>query len=80
MSLGALRHEYRHFLDHKAAEFPGMMPFMKDWKRFAEFEVRGYQEEIRLARELGQHDLVPLIQKQMGERIKEIKGRLKPVE
>lgn|GEM_PF-4481008 len=80
MSIGALRHEYRHFLDHKAAEFPGTMPFMKDWKRFAEFEVRGYQEEIRLARELGHVEFIPQIQKQMGQRIKEIKGKLKPIE
>jgi hypothetical protein len=77
MSYGALLHEYRHFLDHKAAHYPGIMPYIQDWKKFAIMEVRGYQEEIRLAKELGLMELIGPIQKQMGRRIRELKARYK---
>ena len=30
LSIGALRHEYRHFLDTEAAGFPGKGPYMED--------------------------------------------------
>jgi hypothetical protein len=70
-SIGALRHEFRHYADVRDAGFPGNMEY---WYRrpreFARYEVRGYLEEIRTARELGHHDLVPKIVEQMRDRIR----------
>ena len=74
-SLGALRHEFRHFLDIQDAGFPGIGPYYTNPKAFARLEVRGYMEEIKLARELGHDDLVPQIVQQMRERVKELLGK-----
>jgi hypothetical protein len=74
-SVGALRHEYQHFLDVQAAEFPGLGAYYKDLPEFARLEVRGYMREIATARQTGNADLVPKIVKQMRARVKEILGR-----
>ena len=74
-SLGAMRHEFRHFLDIQNAGFPGIGPYITNPKAFAHLEVRGYMEEVRLARELGHTDLVPQIIQQMRERVKELLGK-----
>jgi hypothetical protein len=74
-SMGAVRHEFRHFLDIQDAGFPGFGPYYTNRQAFARLEVRGYLEEIRLARELGHHDLVPQIVQQMRERVQEVLGK-----
>lgn len=73
-SIGAVRHEYRHFLDIKAAGFPGIGPYLEDIREFARVEVRGYLQEILTARQTGNADLVPRIVDQMRARVKEILG------
>lgn len=42
---------------------------------FVLIEVRGYAEEIKIARQAGNSDLVPAIVKQMQNRVKEVLGR-----
>jgi hypothetical protein len=70
-SIGALRHEFQHFKDVQAAEYPGSMTYWYGQPReFARIEVRGYLEEIRTARETGNADLVPKIVEQMKDRVK----------
>jgi hypothetical protein len=74
-SIGAVRHEYQHFLDIQAAEFPGIGAYFNDLPKFARVEVRGYLREIATARQTGNADLVPQIVQQMKARVKEVLGR-----
>ena len=55
-SIGAVRHEYQHFLDDEAAGRPGYNSYfdensnpMARWR----FEIRGYRIELKLAKQLG---------------------------
>jgi len=55
-SIGAVRHEYQHFLDDEAAGRPGYNSYfdensspMARWK----FEIRAYKIELKLAKQLG---------------------------
>lgn len=73
-SIGALRHEYEHFLDHRAAGFPGFRPFMENPAEFARLEVRGYTREIDTAIETENGDLVPAITRLMLARVRELLG------
>ena len=41
-SIGALRHEYRHFCDVREAGFPGLQFYYRNPLEFARAEVRGY--------------------------------------
>jgi hypothetical protein len=74
-SIGALRHEYQHFLDVQAAEFPGLGAYFNDLPEYARLEVRGYLREIYTARQTGHADLVPKIVQQMKARVKEVLGK-----
>ncbi len=73
-SIGALRHEYQHFLDHREAGFPGFRPYYEKPAEFARLEVRGYLREIQTARESGHTDLVPALIQQMRARVRELMG------
>ena len=73
-SIAAIRHEYRHFLDHHAMGYPGLRPFLEDFRLFARFEVRGYLEEIRTAREMKHGESVKKIIEQMKSRVRELLG------
>ena len=57
------------------AGFPGLGPYYTNPQAFARAEVRGYLEEIRLARELGHDDLIPQIIQQMRQRVRELLGQ-----
>jgi hypothetical protein len=74
-SIGALRHEYKHFLDNQSAGFPGLGYYYRNVTEFAKLEVRGYLEEIMTARQTGNEDLVPRIIMQMKSRIRKLLGR-----
>jgi hypothetical protein len=74
-SIGALRHEYQHFLDVQAAGFPGLGAYYRDLPEFARVEVRGYLQEIYAARQTGNADLVSKIVGQMRARVKEVLGK-----
>jgi hypothetical protein len=74
-SIGALRHEFQHFLDNQAANFPGLAHYYQDLPEFARLEVRGYMQEILTARQTGNADLVPQIVAQMRARVREVLGR-----
>jgi hypothetical protein len=74
-SIGALRHEYQHFLDIQAANFPGIGAYYKDLPEFARVEVRGYLREIATARQTGNADLVPRIVEKMRARVNEVLGK-----
>jgi len=73
-SIGALRHEYQHFLDHRAAGFQGFRPYLENPAEFARLEVRGYTREIDTALETGNGDLVPAITRLMLARVRELLG------
>lgn len=74
-SIAAIRHEFRHFTDIRDAGFPGLARYCANPKEFARLEVRGYLEEIRIAKRLGHADLVDGIVDQMKQRIRELLGR-----
>jgi RHS repeat-associated protein len=74
-SIGALRHEFQHFLDNQAANFPGLGAYYRDLPEFARVEVRGYMQEVLTARQTGNADLVPQIVEQMRARVREVLGR-----
>lgn len=74
-SIAAIRHEFKHFLDHRAAQYPGYRPYYEDVNMFVRLEVRGYFEEIRTARETGNQDLIPAIVQQLRNRIDELLGQ-----
>jgi hypothetical protein len=73
-SIGALRHEYQHFLDDRAAGFPGMRYWFEDPTVAVGIEERGYAREIQTAIETGNGDLVPSIQQQLRVRISQLLG------
>lgn len=50
MSITALRHETRHFLDDKALDFPGMGYFFNNLDERWKFEFNAYMEEITFVR------------------------------
>lgn len=52
MSISALRHETRHFLDDKAMGYPGMGHFFNDLDARWKFEFNAYTEEFNFARSL----------------------------
>lgn len=56
MSIAALRHETRHFLDDKKLGFPGMGYFFLNLEERWKFEFNAYIEEINLMRSLREFD------------------------
>lgn len=73
-SIGAIRHEYRHFLDDLDNGCPGIGYYLRDNDRFFEYEMRGYQEELEIARKLGYNDIEAKILKEIEKRRREIYG------
>ena len=73
-SIGALQHEYRHFCDHRMAGYPGLGMYLADVLVFARLEVRGYLEEVKVARETSNQDLVPIILGLMKARVAQLLG------
>ncbi len=55
-SIGALRHEYQHFLDHQAAGFPGIGHYMQHPEERWASEYRAYKKEIDFARSQGDYE------------------------
>ncbi len=49
-SIGALRHEKRHFDDIQQAGYPGLSPYLRDSNLMWRIEYRGYMEEVTFAR------------------------------
>ena len=73
-SIGAIRHEYRHFLDDMANGNPGLAYYLKDKDKFFEYEKRGYEEELAIARKYGYNEIEKKILKEIEQRKKEIYG------
>jgi len=73
-SIGALRHEYRHFLDVRAAGYPGYTYYRGNVLEFWRLEFNAYMEEIRIARQLREFDIGRGILQQMRARRAEIFG------
>ena len=74
-SIGALRHEMRHFRDDLDAGYPGLATYLKDPNLFWKFEFRGYMEEVNFAREQRDFESAREIVKLMRNRRKEILGK-----
>jgi hypothetical protein len=74
-SLGALRHEFRHFLDVRDAGYLGLAYYYTHLDEFVRLEKRAYREEILIARALGEQRLVRQILVQMIRRIDQLRGR-----
>lgn len=73
-SIGAIRHEYRHFLDDMANGNSGLRYYLEDNDKFFEYEKRGYEEELAIARKYGYNDIEKKILKEIERRKKEIYG------
>ena len=73
-SIAGLRHEYRHFLDDMEKGNPGLAYYLKDKDIFFEFERRGYEEELAIARKYSYNDIIIMIEKEIEKRRKEIYG------
>jgi len=72
-SIGAWKHEFRHFLDDEADGFPGLS-ILADVDKYWEREYNAYMEEYSLAKEIERNDIMYDIQLQMDERKREIYG------
>jgi hypothetical protein len=73
-SIGALRHEFQHFLDYQAAGNPGLGPYLEDPESFISMEARGYDQEVQTAIQTGNADVVPGIYKQLYQRTVQLLG------
>jgi hypothetical protein len=71
-SIGALRHEYTHFLQDRASGYAGWRYWFTDKRLTARMEARAYYQEIITARETGNADLVPKIVAQMRARVAKV--------
>lgn len=52
-SIAAVKHELRHFLDDEANGYPRFSYYVKDNDIFFNYEKRGYEEELIIARKHG---------------------------
>jgi hypothetical protein len=50
-SISALRHEYGHFLDHKALDYPRRIKYFEQPELIVKTERRQYLHELRFAKE-----------------------------
>ena len=68
-SIGAWRHEYRHFLDDKASGWQGFRLIIDhEW----EMEYWGYKEEINYAKKNKRYDIAHKVLQEMKDRKREI--------
>lgn len=74
ISIGGLKHEYRHFLDDIDNGNPGLGYYMQNPDEFFRLEKRGYEEELAIARELGYTDIEKKILNEIEQRRREIYG------
>ena len=56
-SIGALRHEMRHFRDVRDDGYPGLRYYLEIPARQWRMEYRAYREEIKLARQARRYDI-----------------------
>jgi len=74
-SYGALLHEFEHFLDDEKSGWKGynnVYGAEDVSKAYWEYEMRGYEAEIKLAQKLGFADILIEIKEEMEERRKDI--------
>ena len=74
ISLAGLKHEYRHFLDDMENGNPGLAYYLFDRDAFFNYERRGYEEELKIARKFGYHEAEKKILGEIEKRRKEIYG------
>ena len=74
ISLGGLMHEYRHFLDDIENGNPGLAYYLQDRDAFFKYEKRGYEEELTIARDIGDKEAEEKILGEIEKRRKEIYG------
>jgi hypothetical protein len=74
-SIGALRHEMRHWRDDFESGYPGLTAYLKDRNLFWELEYRGYMEEISFARSQRDFESAREILDLMKKRKQEIFGK-----
>jgi hypothetical protein len=74
VDVSTLSHEYQHFVDDRAAGYPGARAYYTNPALMAELEQRAWQVEIDLAQQSGHSGLAQQLQTQMQEAIQEILG------
>lgn len=74
LSIAAMKHEERHFLDDLENGCPGIAYYLRDNDVFFEYERRGYEEELEIARNLGYTEIVKKIEGEIEKRRREIYG------
>lgn len=73
-SIAAVKHELRHFLDDEANGYPGFSYYIKDNDVFFNYEKRGYEEELIIARKYGFKQEEKEILEEIETRRREIYG------
>jgi len=73
-SIGALRHAFQHFLDIRDEGYLGFSFYRRNPQELYRIEFRGYMQEIRLARQLGDFDTGRAILGQLRSRRADIFG------
>ena len=74
ISIGGLRHEFRHFMDDMQNGNPGLAFYLRDNDLFFEFERRGYEEELKIAEQQGLTEIADKIRNEIEKRRREIYG------
>ena len=75
VSIAGIKHEYRHFLDDLDNNCPGLAWYLQNTDEFYRFEIRGYEEELAIAKEKGYIEAEKKIRSEMKKRKEEIYGR-----
>jgi hypothetical protein len=70
-SIGALRHEYQHFLDDKAAGYKGMRG-LYDLQYRKQTEINAYGREIQLMEETGNHEAANKLKENLAKELQRL--------
>ena len=73
-SIGAWKHEFRHFLDDMELGHPGMRYYFENFDEFWRLEFQAYMEEINIARQIREFGVARSILEQMRDRRRQILG------
>jgi hypothetical protein len=70
-SIGALRHEYQHFLDDKAAGYKGMRG-LYDLQYRKQTEINAYGKEIQLMEEADNHEIANKLKENLAKELQRL--------
>ena len=74
ISIGGLKHEYRHFLKDIEMGNPGLAFYLQNEDEYFNFELQGYEEELKIAKDLKNAEVIKKIEREIEQRKSEIYG------